>query len=278
MAKSADPRDEIVRVNLKKFREEAGLIQAEAAELSGIPIDNLRRYENGVTSNVPSARAAAGQAGGPSSVLPPNQTRSGCGSRDPRSSSGGDRESQQGLEDEAQKVGERRRNCVDVYGLRSILRAVSTSDGDVAEIAGTLRALSLQFEPPYSTTRILEVVFPDAIVIGHNLPDGVDEAVSTTPCGPVIVHQPQASTDRRRVAEAHAIAHLVFDLDARVVGGDREARADAFALELLAPDHEMREFVDQLASDVSVEKVDAIATRFGVPIELLGERIRKLDD
>src|SRR5512139_2294896 len=53
MAKIADPHDEIVRINLKKFREEASLSQAEAAELAGVPIDNLRRYENGITSNVP---------------------------------------------------------------------------------------------------------------------------------------------------------------------------------------------------------------------------------
>lgn len=53
MAKITDPHDEIVRINLKKFREEASLSQAEAAEMAGVPIDNLRRYENGVTSNVP---------------------------------------------------------------------------------------------------------------------------------------------------------------------------------------------------------------------------------
>lgn len=53
MAKPADPLDEIVRSNLKKFREDAEISQAEAAELSGIPVYNLVRYENGVTSTVP---------------------------------------------------------------------------------------------------------------------------------------------------------------------------------------------------------------------------------
>ena len=53
MARSLDPLDEIVRVNLKRFREEVDLSQSEAAELSGVPIDNLRRYESGVTANVP---------------------------------------------------------------------------------------------------------------------------------------------------------------------------------------------------------------------------------
>lgn len=52
-AKPPDPLDEVVRGNLKKFREEADISQAESAELAGIPIDNLRRYENGVTGTVP---------------------------------------------------------------------------------------------------------------------------------------------------------------------------------------------------------------------------------
>jgi len=53
MAKPPDPIDEIVRGNLKKFREEAELTQSAAADLTGIAIDNLRRYENGVTGTVP---------------------------------------------------------------------------------------------------------------------------------------------------------------------------------------------------------------------------------
>jgi len=53
MAKAPDPLDEIVRMNLKRFRDEASLSQAEAAELTGVPIDNLRRYENGITGTVP---------------------------------------------------------------------------------------------------------------------------------------------------------------------------------------------------------------------------------
>lgn len=52
-SKSIEPLDEIVRANLKIFREEAELRQADAAELSGVPIDNLRRYELGITSTVP---------------------------------------------------------------------------------------------------------------------------------------------------------------------------------------------------------------------------------
>jgi transcriptional regulator with XRE-family HTH domain len=53
MAKVADPGDEIVRKNLEAFRKNAALSQAEAADLSGVPLDNLRRYENGTVANVP---------------------------------------------------------------------------------------------------------------------------------------------------------------------------------------------------------------------------------
>lgn len=51
--KAPDPRDEIVRRNLAKFRDEAELSQAEAGDLSGVPVDAIRRYETGVTQTVP---------------------------------------------------------------------------------------------------------------------------------------------------------------------------------------------------------------------------------
>jgi transcriptional regulator with XRE-family HTH domain len=53
MGKPQDPLDETVRLNLKKFREEAGYSQTSAAEMSGVNLDNLRRYENGDTATVP---------------------------------------------------------------------------------------------------------------------------------------------------------------------------------------------------------------------------------
>src|SRR5690606_18192564 len=52
-AKAVDPRDEIVRRNLIKFREDADLSQAQAGDLSGVPVDAIRRYETGVTATVP---------------------------------------------------------------------------------------------------------------------------------------------------------------------------------------------------------------------------------
>lgn len=53
MAKVLDPNDEIVRKNLETFRKDAKLSQADAADLSGVALDNLRRYENGTVANVP---------------------------------------------------------------------------------------------------------------------------------------------------------------------------------------------------------------------------------
>ncbi len=54
MAAPKDPNDEIFRRNLVGFRDDANLSQADAAELSGVAIDNLRRYESGKTAKVPS--------------------------------------------------------------------------------------------------------------------------------------------------------------------------------------------------------------------------------
>lgn len=47
MAKTRDPEVEIVRKNLVEFRKRAGLTQDDAAQFSGVPVDNLRRYERG---------------------------------------------------------------------------------------------------------------------------------------------------------------------------------------------------------------------------------------
>jgi transcriptional regulator with XRE-family HTH domain len=53
MAASKDSPREVVRRNLVRFREAAGLSQAQAADLSGVPVYNLVRYESGKTQKVP---------------------------------------------------------------------------------------------------------------------------------------------------------------------------------------------------------------------------------
>lgn len=47
MSKTRDPLTEVIRRNLIKFRDESGLSQADAADASGVSLDNLRRYEKG---------------------------------------------------------------------------------------------------------------------------------------------------------------------------------------------------------------------------------------
>ena len=50
-----DPDDDILRVNLGKFRKECELSRAELADISGIPEKNIIRYENGETGMPASA-------------------------------------------------------------------------------------------------------------------------------------------------------------------------------------------------------------------------------
>jgi transcriptional regulator with XRE-family HTH domain len=44
-----DPSEDLVRKNLKKFREEAELSRAQLSELSDVPEKNIIRYETGET-------------------------------------------------------------------------------------------------------------------------------------------------------------------------------------------------------------------------------------
>jgi transcriptional regulator with XRE-family HTH domain len=45
--------NDLVRKNLKKFRDEAGMTTEQAAQISKLSVDNIRRYESG-KSGVPS--------------------------------------------------------------------------------------------------------------------------------------------------------------------------------------------------------------------------------
>lgn len=44
--------NDVIKKNLRTFREEAGLTTNDVAQTTGIPVDNLRRYEGG-KSGVP---------------------------------------------------------------------------------------------------------------------------------------------------------------------------------------------------------------------------------
>lgn len=160
--------------------------------------------------------------------------------------------------------------------------------GNVVAVAEALRNLARETVPPFSVPAILGEAFPDAVVTGHDLPEGIEELVTVTPDGVLVIYRRELSTAERRFAIAHAIGHLLYDVDrGRLVQGalmdaDREDRADAFALELLAPDRLMRSRIvfwpDQGAdTEIYADQVDRIATHFHVPGAVIDQRIRELE-
>lgn len=156
----------------------------------------------------------------------------------------------------------------------------------LVEIAAELRHRSDQTEPAFSTRQIIETCFPHALVTGRKLPDGIDEAVSETPQGIVILYRRGLPTPSQRFVIAHALSHVLFD---RVRGGarpgsaghaSREKRADRFAGELLLPLSYLRDYVGTWPDDPDQERyldqVDEIASHFQVPAGLVDKRIREL--
>jgi Zn-dependent peptidase ImmA (M78 family) len=156
----------------------------------------------------------------------------------------------------------------------------------LVEIAADLRHRSDQTEPAFSTRRIIDACFPHALVTGRSLPAGVDEAVSETPQGIVILYRRGLPTPSQRFVIAHALSHVIFD---RVRGGarpgssghaSREKRADRFAGELLLPMSYLRDYVGTWPTDADQERyldqVDEIASHFQVPTGLVDKRIREL--
>lgn len=156
----------------------------------------------------------------------------------------------------------------------------------LVEIAADLRRRSNQTEPYFSTQQIIESCFPDALVTGHALPANVDEAVSRTPDGIVILYRRGMSTGEQRFAIAHALGHLIFDGDDAAcrpgcVGiAESEERADGFAAELLVPLDDLREHVTWLPGQcdeaIYLDQVDLIASLFHVPSTVVDKRIREL--
>lgn len=158
----------------------------------------------------------------------------------------------------------------------------------MVEIAADLRFRSSQFEPRYSTRLIIESCFEDTLVTGRHLPAGVLEAVSRTPDGPVIVYSRSLPPPHQRYAIAHALGHLLFDgpnafrQPGQCLDVAAEARADAFADELLVPLRDLAAHVDIWPSDdpvqneIYLDSVDEIASEFGVLSDVIQRRVRML--
>lgn len=158
----------------------------------------------------------------------------------------------------------------------------------VSRAAADLRRRANQTKPAFSTRRIIDACFPDVLVTGAVLRAGVDELVTRREDGPVIVYARALSGPEQRFAIAHALAHLIFD-DAAAAARPGcagtaacEARADAFAAELLVPLEELIPFVARRPStdpedhEVYLDMVDEIASRFVVPAIVIEEQIRRL--
>jgi Zn-dependent peptidase ImmA (M78 family) len=156
----------------------------------------------------------------------------------------------------------------------------------LVDVAAQLRERANQTEPAFSTQQIVAVCFPDALVTGHPLPLDIDEAVSRTSDGIVILYRRGLSTGEQRLAIAHAIAHLLFDgPESACRPGccgvlENEQRADAFAAELLVPLSGLAEYVTYLPGEceegIYLDQVDQIASHFQVPSALIDSRIRQL--
>jgi Zn-dependent peptidase ImmA (M78 family) len=162
---------------------------------------------------------------------------------------------------------------------------VEVDAGDIALTAQRVRDVSGEILPAYSTSRIVDTLFPDAIVTGRHLPPGIEEMVTVTADGPVIFYSRALTPPEQRFVIAHALAHLLFD-DAAAACREgyigcavAEARADAFAEELLVPLAELEQYVSappESADDVYLDQVDEIASHFNVSRTLIDKRIRDL--
>lgn len=161
----------------------------------------------------------------------------------------------------------------------------------VTDLAAALRKRAGLVKPAYSTKRVLDIWFPSAIVIGHDLPPSIDEAVSRTSDHIVILYRRDLSLCDRRFAIGHAIGHLMFDAVSDVPmhrgrGGDPacEERADAFAAELLVPLGDLERYAwIGLEPDGATEMrnayldhVDQLASIFTANSSLIDQRLRQL--
>lgn len=149
--------------------------------------------------------------------------------------------------------------------------------------------------PPYSTRKLMKAVFPDVLVTGRQLPRDVIEAVQVRGRERTICYRRRMSIDLRRVAIAHAAAHLALDehmpgpcaahwLTGAYAPTDfRERRADLVAAEYLAPLIELDEVLPwDLAPPETVDKqflddeIDDAAAHFHVPPRFIHWRLDAL--
>lgn len=163
----------------------------------------------------------------------------------------------------------------------------------MARVAGDMRSRANLRSPAFSTQRIISVCFPEAIVTGRKLPDGILEMVTMTDSGaPLIVYRRGLSSCEQRFAIAHALGHILYDFDSRgrltsssLSDPVVESRADDLALELLAPlsmvslhARDLPIDGDSLDQEEILDQIDRIASGFQVPSWAIAKQIRRLRD
>lgn len=153
--------------------------------------------------------------------------------------------------------------------------------------AAALRVRANQLTPPYSVRAIALEVFPDALITGRPLPNGVHEIVTLTDQGPLIMYHRALPTCDQRIAIGHALGHLIRDVAyGRLTGfADPfvERRADDFSCELLAPIEEIDRHVtdyprhaDWIETQIHLDTVDELAAKFHVPQWVVNRQIATL--
>ena len=151
--------------------------------------------------------------------------------------------------------------------------------------------------PPYCPRRLMEHLYPDAMVSGAALPLGVDEIVSVWQEGPTLLYQRSLPTAVRRLAIAHGLAHVVLgDFESATAhschpgiagAADIERRADDFAAALLVPFPDLVAEMhawDPVPTDVDravarhtwLDRLDLLSERFIAPVSILLRRIGQL--
>jgi uncharacterized protein DUF955 len=156
---------------------------------------------------------------------------------------------------------------------------------EVIQAATGARRVAGLTKEPYSTKAIVAALYPGSHVQNARLPRRIQEAVRPTIGAEIIIYARRYEPPHQRFVIAHALAHLIFDWDApgAHVGyaGDamREARADAFALELLAPLARVHALIDRdmsTSDDSYHEQLDHLSSRFHLPRWAMAKRIRQL--
>jgi Zn-dependent peptidase ImmA (M78 family) len=126
----------------------------------------------------------------------------------------------------------------------------------------------------------------DAVVTGRRLPSGVQEVVTTTRRGPIIVYSRELSPSAQRFVIAHAIAHLLFDAgrpappaSASPVTQRRRRERTRSPPELLVPIDRLAALIDvrpASGDDFYLDQVDSMASHFNVPRGVIDKRIREV--